>query len=294
MTTLYDLLGALTDDDAEDLRTAFRKAAKTNHPDNNPGDPDAAQRFRQIVRAHAILRDERQRAHYDRLLEAALRQRRGAFLATLIPYAVGCVTFAIVLIAARLLFAHLLTSVPIQGIEASVPQSVPVATLTLTERFDALEQAGPRHTPEDAGLSGKTEETIEKPIEMTIEKPTEQAEVPKENPKQAMTLGVVASAENADDAPSGPIVERVRDYGIDDARYYRQRGIEAYRSGDIAIALTDFDLAIKFDPAFSDAYVDRGIVFYRMGDVKSALADVAQAKRIDDVKQSHASMLGPQ
>jgi hypothetical protein len=31
-----------------------------------------------------------------------------------------------------------------------------------------------------------------------------------------------------------------------------------------------------------------------MGDVKSALADVAQAKRIDDVKQSHASMLGPQ
>jgi tetratricopeptide (TPR) repeat protein len=164
----------------------------------------------------------------------------------------------------------------------------------LTERFDALEQAGPRHTPEDAGLSGKTEETIEKPIEMTIEKPTEQAEVPKENPKQATTPGVVASAENADDASSGAIVERVRDYGIDDARYYRQRGIEAYRSGDIAIALTDFDLAIKFDPAFSDAYVDRGIVFYRMGDVKSALADVAQAKRIDDVKQSHASMLGPQ
>ena len=43
-------------------------------------------------------------------------------------------------------------------------------------------------------------------------------------------------------------------------------------------ALTDFDLAIKFDPYFSDAYVDRGIVFYRMGDVKRALADVAQAK----------------
>ena len=100
MTTLYDLLGALPNDDAEDLRAAFRKAAKANHPDNNPGDPDAAQRFRQVVRANAILRDKRQRAHYDRLLEAALRQqgvkfgRRRFSLVTVIPYAVGCATFA--------------------------------------------------------------------------------------------------------------------------------------------------------------------------------------------------------
>ena len=36
MGTLYDLLGALPSDDAEGLRTAFRKAAKATHPDINP------------------------------------------------------------------------------------------------------------------------------------------------------------------------------------------------------------------------------------------------------------------
>src|SRR6202022_2723792 len=72
MKTLYELLGALPDDDAERLRAAFRKAAKANHPDNNPGDPDAPQRFRQVVRANAILSDERQRATYDRLLGIAI------------------------------------------------------------------------------------------------------------------------------------------------------------------------------------------------------------------------------
>ena len=46
MGTLYDLLGALPSDDAEGLRTAFRKAAKATHPDINPDNPDAALRFR--------------------------------------------------------------------------------------------------------------------------------------------------------------------------------------------------------------------------------------------------------
>ena len=41
MKTLYDLLGALPDDDAEDLRIAFRKAVKANHPDVNPDNPEA-------------------------------------------------------------------------------------------------------------------------------------------------------------------------------------------------------------------------------------------------------------
>src|SRR5215212_579162 len=75
MTTLYDLLGALPDDDADGLRAAFRKAAKENHPDVNPGNPEAAERFRRVVRANAILSDEQQRTAYDQLLELARRQQ---------------------------------------------------------------------------------------------------------------------------------------------------------------------------------------------------------------------------
>ena len=74
MKTLYDLLGALPDDDAESLRTAFRNAVKANHPDIATDDPDAALRFRQIVRANAILSDTEQRATYDRLLALTLRR----------------------------------------------------------------------------------------------------------------------------------------------------------------------------------------------------------------------------
>jgi curved DNA-binding protein CbpA len=57
MKTLYDLLGALPNDDAEGLRTAFRQAVKGAHPDIRPGDQDAALKFRQIVRANEILAD---------------------------------------------------------------------------------------------------------------------------------------------------------------------------------------------------------------------------------------------
>src|SRR5262245_50524067 len=71
MKTLYDLLGALPNDDADALRSAFRNAVKGSHPDIQPGDPDAGLKFRQIVRANEILRDPDQRAAYDHLLDLA-------------------------------------------------------------------------------------------------------------------------------------------------------------------------------------------------------------------------------
>src|SRR5215813_8114195 len=76
MVTLYDLLGALPRDDAEELRAAFRRVVKGAHPDLNPGDPDAGQKFREIVRANEILGDEDQRAAYDHLLVLAKKERR--------------------------------------------------------------------------------------------------------------------------------------------------------------------------------------------------------------------------
>jgi curved DNA-binding protein CbpA len=73
MKNLYDLLGARPDDDNENLRKAYRKAAKTSHPDRHGGDQDAAARFRLIAEAYEILRDAEQRAAYDRLLELERR-----------------------------------------------------------------------------------------------------------------------------------------------------------------------------------------------------------------------------
>jgi hypothetical protein len=83
METLYNVLGARPDDDAESLKNAYRKAAMANHPDRNAGDPVAVARFTLIGTAYDILRDANRRAAYDRLLECQrgplrLKARRAA------------------------------------------------------------------------------------------------------------------------------------------------------------------------------------------------------------------------
>src|SRR5499427_5103326 len=74
MKTLYDLIGAIADDDAEALKQAFREAVKAHHPDLHPDDPDAPSRFRQIVAANALLRDAKQRATNDRIRQLERQQ----------------------------------------------------------------------------------------------------------------------------------------------------------------------------------------------------------------------------
>jgi curved DNA-binding protein CbpA len=115
MKTLYDLLGALPDDDAESLRSAFRKAVKANHPDINTDDPDAPLRFRQIVRANAILRDAEQRDAYDRLLAFSRRQPGSKSKRTIISDtirkfasdAIAVIVLSVVFIGGYTLFEHL-------------------------------------------------------------------------------------------------------------------------------------------------------------------------------------------
>jgi hypothetical protein len=70
MKSYYELLGANADDDAEALKEAFRKAVKANHPDLHPSDPDAVERFREIVAANTLLRDAKLRATYDWFLQS--------------------------------------------------------------------------------------------------------------------------------------------------------------------------------------------------------------------------------
>jgi len=74
MKSLYDVLGARENDDADALKKAFRRAIKANHPDLHPGDPDAPERFKKIIAAHALLRDAKQRVIYDRMLQLERQQ----------------------------------------------------------------------------------------------------------------------------------------------------------------------------------------------------------------------------
>jgi curved DNA-binding protein CbpA len=94
METLYDLLGALPDDGADDLRAAFRSAVKRAHPDVNPGDPDAELKLRRILRANEILSDVEQRAAYDRLLALAYLEQKRAVTDRVYKLASGVMAMA--------------------------------------------------------------------------------------------------------------------------------------------------------------------------------------------------------
>ncbi len=73
----YEVLGAARTAAAEDLKKAYRKLAMQYHPDRNPDDPSAAERFKEINEAYDVLKDEQKRAAYDRFGHAAFEGGRG-------------------------------------------------------------------------------------------------------------------------------------------------------------------------------------------------------------------------
>ncbi len=67
----YDTLGVARGADADALKQAYRKLAMQYHPDRNPGDEGAEQKFKQINEAYDVLKDDQKRAAYDRFGHAA-------------------------------------------------------------------------------------------------------------------------------------------------------------------------------------------------------------------------------
>jgi DnaJ-class molecular chaperone len=69
---LYGVLGVSRDADENAIRKAYRKLARRHHPDVNPGDASAEERFKAISEAYAVLSDAERRRNYDEFGEISL------------------------------------------------------------------------------------------------------------------------------------------------------------------------------------------------------------------------------
>jgi curved DNA-binding protein len=70
---LYDVLGVSRGASSDEIRKAYRKLAKKFHPDMNPGDRKAEDKFKEITAAHEVLSDEKKRKLYDEFGPDSLR-----------------------------------------------------------------------------------------------------------------------------------------------------------------------------------------------------------------------------
>ncbi len=73
----YEVLGVDKNADDAALKKAFRQLAKKYHPDMNPGDKDAEQKFKEVQEAYAVLSDAEKRRQYDQFGHAAFEGGMG-------------------------------------------------------------------------------------------------------------------------------------------------------------------------------------------------------------------------
>ena len=76
----YKVLGIASTADDQRIKSAFRRRALTTHPDLNPGNDRAEERFRELMQAYQVLRDTRARAAYDAHIAQQRSRARRRFM----------------------------------------------------------------------------------------------------------------------------------------------------------------------------------------------------------------------
>src|SRR3954469_18816029 len=75
----YEVLAVSRESSEEEIKRSYRKLAVKFHPDKNPDDPQAEEKFKELGEAYDVLMDRDKRAAYDRFGHAAFAQGGGGF-----------------------------------------------------------------------------------------------------------------------------------------------------------------------------------------------------------------------
>ena len=74
----YEVLGVDRSADAETIKKAYRKLAKQYHPDLNPDNKEAEQKFKEVNEAYSVLSDDEKKSRYDQFGHAGVDPNYGA------------------------------------------------------------------------------------------------------------------------------------------------------------------------------------------------------------------------
>ncbi len=78
MSDYYDILGVSKDADSNEIKKAYRKMALQYHPDRNPGDKNAENKFKKAAEAYQVLSNPEKKAQYDRFGHADFQSSYGS------------------------------------------------------------------------------------------------------------------------------------------------------------------------------------------------------------------------
>ncbi len=310
MTTLYDLLGALPGDDADDLRSAFREAVKGVHPDIRPNDPDAALNFRLIIHAMDVLRDPDQRAAYDHLLELArqelVSQRRAAKLRNFAFAMIGLAGVSVAGVGAYVLFMpisawplHLRQIVDLSRGWADIASSSHSAPPPLNDNGATASDDGkttqPAETQDDfltrwgtndsavkADREAATAKATETPIDLPPRSNANDNRAPASGDAETATPAEARETRQPPSTPDNNDAPADREAGSATVMKEQETPIVGPSATKLPTPHDDADDTEyhiepydKTDP--SAVMHARGIVAYRKGDLNAALADLNRA-----------------
>jgi DnaJ-like protein len=266
MDTLYDLLGALPRDDAENLRVAFRKAVKGAHPDLRPGDPEAAVRFRQIVRANEILLDKDQRAVYDHLLVLAQQEKDpaaahpiAAKIHKIASTVLALTSLSLVTAGGYFLFMHM-SMAWVAPARLAVASYAPASSFDLKARLSAsIAAVSPADAPDPAAVNA------------LIAAKTDGATMR----GAANAMAMATSEPESSSPPAGSPPEAAPDH----ANVAHTHDIPVPGINELSTAPADPEHVAQLDQTFTAPYVDRGILFFHQKKDDHGFPDLAPVKR---------------